>query len=317
MAGENTIVEGAAIERETHVRTAVIDSENAALRDEQRNHVPVEADYPASAFGNFAERGGADPAAVAIVVRAHQLPHLRLIYLQTTRFRNYVKHELAKSTFPDTISLMRMNNATSERILYQLKTKGPQAAGPIAARLGVTAMAVRQHLYRLKQRGLVDYADERRPVGRPLRLWRLTPASASRFPDSHAELTLEVIDAVRAAFGESGLERLLHERTQRQKDSYARRMKKAGAGLLRRVQVLAEIRREQGYMAECVQRRDGSILMIENHCPICAAASSCQGLCREELSLFRSLFGVRARVERIDHILAGARRCAYMITPER
>lgn len=212
---------------------------------------------------------------------------------------------------------MLLNNATSDRILYQLKTKGPQTAGPLAAKLGVTAMAVRQHLYRLKQQGLVDYTDERRPVGRPARVWRLTSTSASRFPDSHAELTLEVIGAVRAAFGESGLERLLHERTQCQKDTYAPRMKKAGAGLLRRTQALAEIRREQGYMAECVQRRDGSILLMENHCPICAAASSCQGLCREELSLFRSLLGGKARIERIDHILAGARRCAYLITQER
>jgi predicted ArsR family transcriptional regulator len=100
-------------------------------------------------------------------------------------------------------------------------------------------------------------------------------------------------------------------------DSYARRMKKAGGGLLRRAQALAEIRREQGYMAECAPRRDGSILLIENHCPICAAASSCQALCREELSLFRSLFGARARVERIDHIMVGARRCAYMIMAQR
>lgn len=212
---------------------------------------------------------------------------------------------------------MLMNNATSDLILYQLKTKGPQTAGPIAAKLGVTAMAVRQHFYRLKQQGLVDYVDERRPVGRPARVWRLTSTSASRFPDSHAELTLEVIGAVRAAFGERGLERLLHERTKRQKDSYARRMKKAGAGLVRRAQALAEIRREQGYMAECAQRRDGSILLMENHCPICAAASSCQGLCREELSLFRALLGDQARVERVDHILAGARRCAYMITRQR
>jgi predicted ArsR family transcriptional regulator len=212
---------------------------------------------------------------------------------------------------------MLTNSATPDRILYQLKTKGPQAAGPMASRLGVTAMAVRQHLYRLKQRGLVDYIDERRPVGRPARLWRLTPASASRFPDSHAELTLEVIGAVRAAFGESGLEQLLHERTRRQKDAYAQRMKKAGAGLLRRALALAEIRREQGYMAECVQQPDGSIMLMENHCPICAAASSCQGLCREELSLFRALFGSHARVERIDHIVAGARRCAYTIVQGR
>jgi predicted ArsR family transcriptional regulator len=209
---------------------------------------------------------------------------------------------------------MLTQDATSDRILYQLKTKGPQTAGPMAARLGVTAMAVRQHLYRLKQQGLVEYIDERRPVGRPARVWRLTSTSASRFPDSHAELTLEVIGAVRAAFGEAGLERLLHERTRRQQDSYAQRMKSAGSGLLRRARALAKIRRAQGYMAECVQQRDGSILLLENHCPICAAASSCQGLCREELLLFRSLLGEKAKVERIDHILAGARRCAYLIT---
>lgn len=208
---------------------------------------------------------------------------------------------------------MSFNNATSDRILYLLKTKGPQTAVPLATKLRVTAMAVRQHLYRLSQRGLVDYWDERRPVGRPARMWKLTPQAASRFPDSHAELTLEVIDAVRTAFGERGLERLLHERTRRQRDSYSRRMKKAGPGLLQQAQALAEIRREQGYMAECIERRDGSILLMENHCPICAAASSCQGLCREELSLFRTLMGSRARVERIDHILAGARRCAYKI----
>jgi len=99
---------------------------------------------------------------------------------------------------------MLLNNATSDHILYQLKTKGPQTAGPLAAKLGVTAMAVRQHLYRLKQQGLVDSLDERRPVGRPARVWRLTSTSASRFPNGHAELTLEVIAAVRAVFGEAG-----------------------------------------------------------------------------------------------------------------
>jgi predicted ArsR family transcriptional regulator len=79
--------------------------------------------------------------------------------------------------------------------------------------------------------------------------------------------------------------------------------------------VLAAIRREQGYMAECVTRTDGSLLLRENHCPICVAAKSCQGLCREELGLFRAVLGPRAHVERTDHILAGASRCAYVITP--
>src|SRR5579864_194074 len=89
-----------------------------------------------------------------------------------------------------------------DRILLQLKTKGPQAAAQIARRLGVTAMAVRQHLYTLRDGGLVAYDDERRKVGRPARIWRITEKAQARFPDSHAELTVEMLSMIRAIFGE-------------------------------------------------------------------------------------------------------------------
>jgi predicted ArsR family transcriptional regulator len=206
---------------------------------------------------------------------------------------------------------------TGERILYLLKTKGPQAAGALAQRLHLTAMAVRQHLYRFREEGLVKFSNERRPVGRPAQIWRLTERAATRFPESHAELTLEMISAIRAAFGEEGLNRLLQERTRRQLRDYRERMKSAGSGLLERVRALSEIRSAQGYMSECAARPDGTILLAENHCPICVAADSCQGLCREELSLFREVLGKKTSVERTDHILAGARRCAYVICPVR
>lgn len=206
---------------------------------------------------------------------------------------------------------------TGDRILYILKTKGPETAAALGRRLKITAMAVRQHLYRFRAGGLVDYSDERRRVGRPARIWRITERAADRFPESHAELTLEMIGAVRAAFGEAGLEKLLAERTRQQLKDYRARMSEAGASITDRARALAEIRKAQGYMAECAPRADGTILLAENHCPICVAAAECQGLCREELSLFRTLFGKAATVERTDHILAGARRCAYVITPAR
>jgi predicted ArsR family transcriptional regulator len=56
-------------------------------------------------------------------------------------------------------------------------------------------------------------------------------------------------------------------------------------------------------------------LFVENHCPICAAARACSGLCRSELEVFRGALGDGVTVERTDHILAGARRCAYRVTP--
>ena len=176
---------------------------------------------------------------------------------------------------------MKHDPRAEEGVLYQLKTRGPQTAAQAARRLGVTAMAVRQHLYRLKLAGLVGFTDERRKVGRPARVWRLTGAAAGRFPDSHGALTVEIIAAVRAAFGEAGMDKLLRERTRRQLEEYRARLRPAGTSIAKRALALAEIRREQGYMAECTRMPDGSMLLAENHCPICAAASACQGLCRE------------------------------------
>jgi predicted ArsR family transcriptional regulator len=210
---------------------------------------------------------------------------------------------------------MKHDSSGEEGVLYHLKTRGPQTAAQIARRLSVTPMAVRQHLYRLKDVGLVAFSDERRKVGRPARVWKLTSQAAARFPDTHGDLTVEIIGAVRAAFGEAGMDKLLAERTRRQKNEYRARLRPAGTSIAKRAQALSEIRREQGYMAECTRMPDGSMLLVENHCPICAAAATCQGLCREELSLFRAVLGDKARVERTDHILAGARRCAYRITP--
>jgi predicted ArsR family transcriptional regulator len=222
---------------------------------------------------------------------------------------------LLNDTAPGKIVLMEGDTKTEDRILYLLKSKGPQTAAQLAKRLGVTAMAVRHHLYGFDRDGLVESADQHRPVGRPVRVWRLTERAAARFPESHAELTLEIIAAMRATFGEEGLDRLLAERTRLQLRAYRERIRVAGDGSLEsRVRVLAAIRREQGYMAECVTRADGTLLLRENHCPICVAAKSCQGLCREELGLFRAVLGTRVQVERTDHILAGASRCAYVIT---
>jgi len=53
---------------------------------------------------------------------------------------------------------------------------------------------------------------------------------------------------------------------------------------------------------------------VENHCPICAAAATCQGFCRAERDVFSNVLD--ARVERTEHILQGARRCAYVISLE-
>jgi predicted ArsR family transcriptional regulator len=202
---------------------------------------------------------------------------------------------------------------TADRLLHALKATGAQTAGVLAARLGITPVAVRQHLQRLETGGLVEFEDQRSSVGRPKRHWRLTPAGHARFPDNHAGLTLELLGAVSDLFGAAGLDRLIGHREHAMLATY--RAAIAGApGLGGQLSALARRRSAEGYMAEVEELTGGAWLLVENHCPICAAAAQCQGLCRSEEAVFAAVLAP-ARVSRVEHILAGARRCAYRVEP--
>jgi len=182
----------------------------------------------------------------------------------------------------------------------------------LAAEVGVTAMAVRLHLYELCEQKLIDVVDDPRPVGRPAKLWRLTPAADRFFPDGHAELAVSLIQVMSQTMGAKGMDRLLSARAEQQTRDYLAAMPKR-ASLKRRVDALAELRTDEGYMAEVIPQDDGSMLLVENHCPICSAAATCQGLCAMELEVFQRVLGDKATVDRTEHIQAGARRCAYRI----
>lgn len=207
-----------------------------------------------------------------------------------------------------------MADTTTDRILFRLKTRGPQAIADLGAAFGVTSEAIRQLLVKAEADGLVTYDDRREGRGRPKRLWRLTEAGHARFPDRHAELTVGLLEAVRAEFGEAGLDRLIARREAAQREAYRAAISRARS-LEARVRTLAELRAREGYMAEWRRDDDGHLMLVENHCPICAAAATCQSLCRSELAIFRDVLGDDVAVERTDHVLAGARRCAYRVTP--
>ncbi len=202
------------------------------------------------------------------------------------------------------------------RILDRLKRADTLTAPEVAADFDLTDTAVRQHLEALEQAGLVERTSAPpKGRGRPPVHWKLTPLANELFPDRHADLTVELIGAIREAVGEEGLDRVIANRTARQLSSYRKALPEPGRTTVKvRVRRLAELRSAEGYLAEAVA--DGrDMLLLEHHCPICEAASSCQGLCRSELELFQQTLGDDVTVERTQHVLAGDLRCAYRISP--
>src|SRR5215813_11050665 len=190
--------------------------------------------------------------------------------------------------------------------------QGPLDSAQIANQLELTAMAVRQHLYALQTEGHVEAEERRVPIGRPVKHWRLTREADQFFPEAYAELNVSLIDALRDTFGEAGLEQVLVSRCARQRQDYAKRIRPTDS-LEKKLKELARVRTEEGYMSEVKRQKDGSYLLVENHCPICAAANACQGFCATELDLFRSVLGPGVNVEREEHIIKGDQRCVYRI----
>lgn len=206
------------------------------------------------------------------------------------------------------------SDRTEDRILFALKTRGPISTSGLAELIGISVPGVRQHLGRLADGSLVEFFDRGDGVGRPARYWRLTRSADSRFPDTHADLTRDMITAIREGLGEAALTKVIGHRHRQMEERYRATIGNASR-LSTRLSRLAALRSDDGYMA-AVEKTEEGYLLVENHCPICAAAATCQGFCDGELELFGKLLP-GARVERVDHLLAGARRCAYAVTRKR
>jgi len=201
------------------------------------------------------------------------------------------------------------------RIVDLLKAQGPATAAAMAHDLGLTDVAVRQHLQALESHGLVH--PRRQPAegrGRPSQRWELTELAGQLFPDRHGELTVGLLGAMRTTFGEKGLQRVIQARMREQAAAYRAALPSPKKSLKSRVEALARQRTAEGYMAEAAVDRPGSYLLIEHHCPICEAASCCVGLCGAELELFQTALGPDVAVERTAHLLSGDQRCAYRIS---
>ncbi len=203
---------------------------------------------------------------------------------------------------------------TRKAIMDILKTEGAQDSQALARRLGVTAMAVRQHLYAMQDEKLIGYTEVPRPKGRPAKFWELTPAANKFFPDGNSELLVDMIGLIDDVLGQDALSNLVMQRSQNQFADYQKQVA-IHESLEGKLDALAQIRTEEGYMAEIQPQADGTFWLIENHCPICAAAQVCQKFCFAEQALFQKLLGPEIKIQRLEYMLEGERRCLYEINP--
>ena len=185
----------------------------------------------------------------------------------------------------------------------------------LADELGISGMGVRRHLDALASVGLAERgACEKHGVGRPPTGWRLTERGMELLPRRYDTFAIQLLDDLSEHVGNDAIAAVLRRRTDMLVAQYAAELSEATV-LAEKVEVLARIRDEAGYVAECHHQDDdgGTMVLTENNCAVHRVAERYPAVCAMELALFREVLGPEVEVTRVLHTMAGDAVCAYRI----
>ena len=199
-------------------------------------------------------------------------------------------------------------------ILLHLRQVGPSAPDTIASALEASRTGVLQQLHALEEAGLVTHAAEKHGVGRPRHIYDVTPEAQGLFPTDYGGFASGLLKAIEAVGGDDLVEQVFAARRRQIGDRIRRRMTEAlpeGGTLAERVEVLAALQGEAGYLAEALVGEDGQLRLREHNCAIDKIARRTQAPCEAELALFQELLG--PGVTRETHIASGDRCCSYVV----
>jgi DeoR family suf operon transcriptional repressor len=188
-----------------------------------------------------------------------------------------------------------------------LKVRGEASATELAKGLELTVQAVRQQLTELEDAGFVAHRRRADGPGRPTHCYSLTPSAGALFPQRYGDLTNELLDYVSAETPElvpTLFERRRHRRTE------AAQARLAGKPFEERVVELACILEEDGYLAVAERVDDDLWRIVERNCAILDVALKYGHACSSEIAFLRDVIP-DADIERVTHIVAGAKACGY------
>jgi len=208
--------------------------------------------------------------------------------------------------------LLRLS-ASQQEIVRLLRRQGDLTVEELSRQMGISSVAVRQHLEILEADGLVTTRTERRPIGRPRRLYRLTDAADDLFPKSYVTLAQTILEHLERAGGPAQVAEVFDARRRGMEDEIRPRL--AGLTLEQRVRAVAQMQDQAGYMAEFESLPDQSFILREHNCAICKVARRFPQACQKELEMFRNLLD--ADVEREMHMAAGDSMCSYVVRPRQ
>jgi DeoR family transcriptional regulator, suf operon transcriptional repressor len=197
-------------------------------------------------------------------------------------------------------------SSAAGQILQYLQRSGEATVKDLAALLGVSATAVRDHLVHLQAEGLIEARAERYGPGRPRLVYTLSEQARSRFPKQYDRLITGLLRELIALEGQDKVEQILERVSRRLADEYSDRM--AGTGMEERLGELRRLLELRGVPAEVAAGGDGISLFA---CPFYDIAQDHPEVCSMERQMIEYVVGEKLALE--STIREGAHTCRFVV----
>lgn len=197
---------------------------------------------------------------------------------------------------------------TRRRLLLRLKRYGPMTLAQISEDFDLSPETLRSHLRDLEAEGLVERAGVRRHGrGRPEVIYELALAAEPLFPQREGEVLRQLATFLVRSGRQDLIQTFFEQRVAQRREEALQRVE--GLEGRARMEEIADILTEEGFMAEVATSADGEPELRLCHCPIRDLVDVSPVPCRTEIGLVRELLG--ERLARNSYIPDGEPACSY------
>ena len=202
--------------------------------------------------------------------------------------------------------------STKREVLLVLKREGQSDLQSLAEHLHISKMAVHKHVQELEDQGMIQRVTLRGAKGRPRHGLQLAPKASSLFPKAYAGVTCAALAYIEEKLGRKAVEDVLRRRQSETLPGYKEHVN--AETLAGRVHQLAQLRDQEGYIAEDKKHGSSKFEILEHNCPIIAIAENYWEACTVENEMFRKVLD--ANVETTHRVVDGANVCRFLVTPK-
>lgn len=202
--------------------------------------------------------------------------------------------------------------STRERILQTLLNNPRSTITDLADAVNINAISVRHHLTSLQADGLVVAEEERHGVGRPRLVYFLSEKGIEKFPTRYLNLTNRLLDQLKETLPEDILMRVFNQMAVNLASAHSQNVKTLS--LENRLDYLKDILTKEGFSINWEKESD-RYLITELSCPYYHIGQNHPEVCLVDQTLISTLLSIPA--EKIQCVLNGDARCAYIISAEK